>query len=76
MHYHIIIVCDTPASGKTTLMQLVAHKLLETYGNMKPIHTLVGWDRDDVSEATGWNATCPRHLLAADLCLKNGGFLG
>ena len=34
----IILVRGTPASGKTTLMELVANKLLEIYGHERPIH--------------------------------------
>jgi len=37
-------------------MQLVANKLLEKYGQTTPIHTLSGWNKDEVKEATGWNA--------------------
>jgi hypothetical protein len=54
--YHIIRVRGTPASGKTTVMQLVANKLLEKYGQTTPIHTLSGWNKNAVEEATGWNA--------------------
>jgi hypothetical protein len=53
---HIIRVRGTPASGKTIVMQLVANKLLEKYGQTTPIHTLCGWNREQVSRATGWNA--------------------
>ena len=55
-HYHIIRVRGTPATGKSVLMELVFNKLLETYGNMIPIHTLVGQDRKAVKEVTGWKA--------------------
>jgi hypothetical protein len=34
----------------------VFNELLETYGTTIPIHTLVGWDRKAVKEATGWKA--------------------
>src|SRR2546423_1747471 len=54
--YHIIRVRGTPASGKTTVMQLVANKLLGKYGQTTPIHTLSGWNKNVVKEATGWNA--------------------
>ena len=40
--YHIVVVRGTPASGKTTLMELVANKLLEIYGHERPIHILCG----------------------------------
>jgi hypothetical protein len=53
--YHIIRVRGTPASGKTTVMNLMANKLLEKYGQTTPIHTLTGWDEKEV-RATGWNA--------------------
>jgi hypothetical protein len=54
--YHIIRVRGTPASGKTTVMQLVANKLLGKYGQTTPIYTLSGWNKNEVKEATGWNA--------------------
>ena len=54
-HYHIIQVRGTPASGKTTVMALVANKLLETYGHKLPIHVLYGWNEQRVSRA-GWIA--------------------
>ena len=37
-------------------MQLVANKLLGKYGQTTPIHTLSGWNKNVVKEATGWNA--------------------
>jgi hypothetical protein len=48
-------VRGTPASGKTTIMQLVANKLLEMYGHTTPIYTLTGWREEKVG-ITGWNA--------------------
>lgn len=45
-YYHIIRVRGTPASGKTTLMRLVANKLFETHGKTAPIHVLTGWKYD------------------------------
>jgi hypothetical protein len=54
--YHIIVVRGTPASGKTTLMELVANKLLEIYGHERPIHILYGWNQKKVQQAAGWNA--------------------
>lgn len=53
-HYHIIRVSGTPASGKTTVMNLMVNKLLEKYGQTIPIHVLSGWDRKTVRSATGW----------------------
>jgi hypothetical protein len=52
--YHIVRVRGTPASGKTTLMNLVANELLERYGKTTPIHQLAGWKREEVWEANGW----------------------
>jgi hypothetical protein len=52
--YHIIVVRGTPASGKTTVMQLVANKLLKMHGHESPIHILYGWDKETVTGATGW----------------------
>jgi len=55
--YHIIRVRGTPATGKTTLLELVVNKLLKkTYGNTLPVHPVFGWDREDVTKATGWEA--------------------
>ena len=54
--YHIIVVRGTPTSGKTTLMELVANKLLKIYGHEHPIHILYGWNQKDVQQAAGWNA--------------------
>ena len=53
--YHIIQVRGTPASGKTTVMQLVANKLLQMHGHEPPVHILTGWDKEEV-RAAGWNA--------------------
>ena len=53
--YHIILVRGTPASGKTTLIQLLANKLLEMYGHTTPIHTLSGWQKEKADAATDWN---------------------
>lgn len=46
--YHIIRVRGTPASGKTTLMRLVANKLFEKHGKTTPIHVLTGWKYDEL----------------------------
>jgi hypothetical protein len=54
--YHIIRVRGTPASGKTTIMQLMANKLLEMYGHTIPIYTLTGWNKEKIRSLTGWNA--------------------
>ena len=54
-HYHFIQVRGTPASGKTTVMQLMANKLLQMYGHESSIHVLCGWNRQEVRVA-GWNA--------------------
>jgi hypothetical protein len=51
--FRIIIVKGTPACGKTTLMQLVANKLLAQSSGAIPIHIITGWDKRDV--AGGWN---------------------
>jgi hypothetical protein len=53
--YHIILVRGTPASGKSTLMQLVVNKLLEVRGHMSPIHVLYGWNEKQVGGPGGWN---------------------
>jgi hypothetical protein len=55
-YYHIIRVRGTPASGKTTVMQLVANKLFRKYGQTTPIHTFSGWNENVVKGATGWKA--------------------
>jgi hypothetical protein len=49
-------VRGTPASGKTTLMELMTNKLLEIYGHERPIHILYGWNQKKVQQAAGWNA--------------------
>jgi hypothetical protein len=54
-HYHIIQVRGTPASGKTTVMTLVANKLFEKYGQTMPIYALLGWDKEEVRHANGWD---------------------
>jgi hypothetical protein len=54
--HYIIRVRGTPASGKTTVMKLMANKLLEKYGQTTHIHTLSGWNKEGVRGATGWNA--------------------
>ena len=51
--FHIIRVCGTPASGKTILSQLVANKLLEMYGHMIPIYTMMGWGME-IIQPIGW----------------------
>ncbi|KAE8412341.1 hypothetical protein BDV36DRAFT_300967 [Aspergillus pseudocaelatus] len=53
-HYRIIRVNGTPASGKTTLMRLVANELLRIYGEEKPIYCLSGW-RQSIYDI-GWAA--------------------
>jgi hypothetical protein len=54
--YHIVRVRGTPASGKTTLMKLVANKLLQEHGHTTPIHTLTSWYRGMANKATDWNS--------------------
>ncbi|PYI09961.1 hypothetical protein BO78DRAFT_435397 [Aspergillus sclerotiicarbonarius CBS 121057] len=54
--YHIIRVNGTPASGKTTVMRLLANKLLEDYGQTTPIYVFSGWDSKEVHRAGGWAA--------------------
>ena len=58
-HHHIIRVCGTPASGKTTVMQLIANKLLEKYGQTTQIYTMTSWD-EKIVRAIGWNAHLER----------------
>jgi len=36
-------------------MELVANKLLKTYGHEFPIHVVNGWNKEEVRSATGWN---------------------
>ncbi|PTU24323.1 hypothetical protein P175DRAFT_0527785 [Aspergillus ochraceoroseus IBT 24754] len=51
--FHIVRVRGTPASGKTTIMNLLANKLLE-YDPETPLYVLSGWDKDTVKDASGW----------------------
>jgi hypothetical protein len=53
--YHIIRVRGTPASGKTTVRELVANKLFEIPDRTRPIYVFNGWHENDVRRATGWN---------------------
>jgi hypothetical protein len=55
-YYHIIRVRGTPASGKTTVMNLVVNQLLENYGKEKPIHVLTDWNESKVDGKGGWGA--------------------
>lgn len=52
-YFHIVRVRGTPASGKTTIMNLLANKLLE-YDPETPVYVLSGWDKDTVKDALGW----------------------
>ncbi|KAL2832480.1 hypothetical protein BDW59DRAFT_169350 [Aspergillus cavernicola] len=54
-YFHIVRVNGTPASGKTTLMNLTVNKLLEYYP-ATPIYRISGWERESVCNANGWAA--------------------
>ncbi|GAB1193886.1 hypothetical protein APSETT444_003121 [Aspergillus pseudonomiae] len=53
--FHIIRVNGTPASGKTTLMNLMVNKLLES-DPATPVYILTGWKMESVRSANGWAA--------------------
>ncbi|KAL4781842.1 hypothetical protein BJX76DRAFT_359516 [Aspergillus varians] len=53
-YYHIIRVNGTPASGKTTIMELMVNKLLNC-DPATPVYIMSGWSRDDV-RSYGWAA--------------------
>lgn len=50
----LIQVRGTPASGKTTLMELVANKLFQRHNRTIPIYNLSGWNRVEVEKAGNW----------------------
>ncbi|BCR93607.1 uncharacterized protein AKAW2_10653S [Aspergillus luchuensis] len=50
---HIVRVRGTPASGKTTIVNLLANKLLDCDPNT-PLYVMSGWDVDMVTRAKGW----------------------
>ena len=62
---HIIMVRGTPASGKTTLMQLVGNRLLETLGHEHATHTLTGWPERKVEGAGDWKGYSRKPALTA-----------
>ncbi|KAL3468252.1 hypothetical protein BJX64DRAFT_247158 [Aspergillus heterothallicus] len=54
-YFHIIRVNGTPASGKTTIMNLMVNKLLKS-DPATPVYVLSGWDIKSVRSANGWAA--------------------
>ncbi|KAK1147474.1 hypothetical protein N8T08_001556 [Aspergillus melleus] len=52
--FHLVRVRGTPASGKTTIVHLLANKLLERDPET-PLYILYGWDQDEVQGAEGWD---------------------
>ena len=54
------MVRGTPASGKTTLMQLVANRLLETLGHEHAVHILTDWAERDVKMEGSWKGYLER----------------
>ncbi|KAL4814738.1 hypothetical protein BDW67DRAFT_176907 [Aspergillus spinulosporus] len=54
-HFHIVRVNGTPASGKTTLLNLMANKLLACDPST-PVYVISGWKEDAVRSAKGWAA--------------------
>jgi len=70
-------VRGTPASGKTTVMNLVVNRLLEKYGKERPVYVLTEWDESTVRGNGAWGAyldhetgvhgnqslTCPAYLI-------------
>ena len=51
-HFHI--VNGTPASGKTTLLNLMANKLL-VCDPSTPVYVISSWEEDAVRSAKGWD---------------------
>jgi hypothetical protein len=69
--YRIIQVRGTPASGKTTVMQLVANKLLEVHGHELPIYVLSGWDKETVQAAGRWDKYLMQQTGVSDASWPN-----
>ncbi|BCR92041.1 uncharacterized protein ACHE_70884S [Aspergillus chevalieri] len=55
-YYHIIRVRGTPASGKTTLMNIVVNQLFENHGKERPIYVLTDWNERMIRGQGGWDA--------------------
>jgi len=53
-HLGIVRINGTPASGKSTLMNLMIRHLLKGKERDKSIYTLMGWPPNDVRLVGGW----------------------
>lgn len=54
-HFHIVRVNGTPASGKTTLLNLMANELLASDPST-PVYIISGWEKNQVGSANDWAA--------------------
>ncbi|KAL2802570.1 hypothetical protein BJX63DRAFT_106959 [Aspergillus granulosus] len=52
--FRLVRINGTPASGKTTLMNLMIKHLLKESEGCALIYNLLGWERDIVRNAGGW----------------------
>lgn len=53
-HFAIVRINGTPASGKTTLMNLMIKHLLKESEGQEQIYIRIGWEHDKVTNAGGW----------------------
>lgn len=53
-NFSIVRINGTPASGKTTLMNLMIKRLLKGSECHEPIYVLIGWEHQRVKNAGGW----------------------
>ncbi|BDD61460.1 hypothetical protein MAP00_006504 [Monascus purpureus] len=73
--FHIIRVNGTPASGKTTIMNLMVNKLFEC-DPATPIYVLSGWKMESVCSANGWAAYLEKQTGIHGRCwLTHRGYL-
>lgn len=52
--YHLVLIRGTLASGKTTIMKLVANAFLEKNPHT-PVHIISGWNKKKVAANEGWS---------------------
>jgi hypothetical protein len=53
-NFAVVRINGTPASGKTTLMNLMIKHLLKGKEGHNPIYVLIGWEHQRVKDAGGW----------------------
>ncbi|RHZ43313.1 uncharacterized protein CDV56_100733 [Aspergillus thermomutatus] len=54
LHFAIVRINATPASGKSTLMNLMVKHLLKGKEGHNPIYVMIGWNHQRVENAGGW----------------------